>query len=206
MLFEDIILFIYYYNILKRRLINIAIKIKKRYQGRQRDTHRDFINEGIRAKELLVIDQNGEKLGIISRAEALRKADEAELDLILISDKGEITVAKIADYGKFKYERKKKESETKKNQKIIETKEVRLRPNIGQHDLDVKIKAARKFIEKGNRVKVSLSYRGREMANKEVGLQTINNFLDQFEDIAQIDKRPKLTGRFLDAYISPIKN
>lgn len=142
----------------------------------------------------------------MSKSEALRKADEYELDLVLISDKGEVAVAKIIDYGKFKYERKKKESENKKNQKQVETKEIRLRPNIGQHDLDTKVKHARAFIEKGHRVKVSLSYRGREMANQEVGLVTINKFLDSMEDIAQIDKRPKMTGRFLDAYISPEKN
>ncbi len=142
----------------------------------------------------------------MSKTEALKKADEYELDLVLISDKGEVAVAKIIDYGKFKYERKKKESEAKKNQKQVETKEVRLRPNIGQHDLDVKIRAAIGFIEKGNRVKVSLSYRGREMANKDVGFETIKKFLDAMEDIAQIDKQPKMNGRFLDAYISPIKN
>ncbi len=142
----------------------------------------------------------------MSKTEALKKADEYELDLVLISDKGEVAVAKIIDYGKFKYERKKKESEAKKNQKQVETKEVRLRPNIGQHDLDVKIRAAIGFIKKGNRVKVSLSYRGREMANKDVGFETIKKFLDAMEDIAQIDKQPKMNGRFLDAYISPIKN
>ena len=142
----------------------------------------------------------------MSRKEALNKADEYELDLVIISDKGEIAVAKIIDYGKFKYERKKKESEAKRNQKQVETKEVRLRPNIGQHDLDVKIRAAIGFINKGNRVKVSLSYRGREMANKDVGFTTINKFLNSMEDIAQIDKQPKMNGRFLDAYISPIKN
>ena len=142
----------------------------------------------------------------MSRKEALNKADEYELDLVIISDKGEIAVAKIIDYGKFKYERKKKESEAKRNQKQVETKEVRLRPNIGQHDLDVKIRAAIGFINKGNRVKVSLFYRGREMANKEVGFETISKFLDSVKDIAQIDKQPKMNGRFLDAYISPIKN
>lgn len=186
-------------------MIEIAIKIKKRYQGRQRDTHRDFINQDIRARELLVIANDGEKLGVMPKHDALRKADEADLDLVLISDKGEIAVAKIIDYGKFKYERKKKESENKKNQKIVETKEIRLRPNIGQHDIETKARHARAFLSKGHRVKVSLSYRGREMANKDVGVSTINKFLDELSDIAQIDKRPKLTGRFLDSYISPIK-
>ena len=153
----------------------------------------------------MVITYKGEKLGVMSKSEALKKADEYELDLVLISDKGNIPVAKIIDYGKFKYERKKKESENKKKQKQNETKEVRLRPNIGIHDLNVKIKSARGFILKGNRVKISLSYRGREMANKEVGVETINKFLNELKDIAQIDRQPKMNGRFLDAYISPLK-
>ena len=155
---------------------------------------------------MLVITFEGEKLGVMSKKEALTKADDLDLDLVLISDKSEMPVTKIIDYGKFKYERKKKESEAKRNQKQVETKEVRLRPNIGQHDLDVKIRAAIGFINKGNRVKVSLSYRGREMANKDVGFETINKFLKSLEEVAQIDKEPKMNGRFLDAYISPIKN
>ena len=187
-------------------MINIAIKIKKRYQGRTRDTHRDFINENIRAKELLLISPDGEKLGVVSKAEALKKADEYDLDLVLITDKGEVAVAKIINYGKFKYERKKKESENKRNQKQIETKEVRLRPNIGQHDLETKIRHAIAFIKKGFRVKVSLSYRGREMANKDIGFETLKRFLKAMEGVAQIDKHPKMNGRFLDAYISPEKN
>lgn len=183
----------------------MAIKIKKQYQGRQRDTHRDFINNDIRAKELLVLTHDGEKLGVLSKQEALKKAEEYDLDLVLISDKGDIPVARIIDYGKFKYERKKKESENKKNQKVTETKEIRLRPNIDVHDIDVKIKNARKFLEQGHKVKVSLSYRGREMANKEVGIETINRFLVSLEDIAKVDKDPKMDGRFLNAMISPIK-
>ena len=182
----------------------MAIKIKKKYQGRQKDTHRDFINESIRADKILVIAPDGEKLGVMSKKQALDKADEHQLDLILISNKGAITVAKIYDYGKFKYERKKKESENKKNQKATETKEIRLRPNIDVHDIDVKIKNARKFIAAGNKLKVSLSCRGREMANKEVGMETINRFIESLEDIAKIDKAPKMDGRFLNAMLSPI--
>ncbi len=186
-------------------MINIAIKIKKRYQGRQRSHYNDFVNERIRSKELLVIGPDGQKLGVLSKEIALKKASEYDLDLVLISDKGTVAVAKIIDYGKFKYERKKRESENKKNQKIVETKEIRLRPNIEKHDLETKQKKAREFLKKGNRVKVSLSFRGREMSNKDVGLTTINNFLDSLKDIAQVDKEPKLNGRFLDANISPKK-
>ncbi len=187
------------------RVIDIAIKIRKQYQGRQRDQHVDFINERIRANKLLVIAPDGEKLGVISKQEALKKADEYELDLVLITDKGEVSVAKIVDYGKFKYERKKKETEAKKNQKQQELKEIRLRPNIGIHDIETKARNAKKFLEKGHKVKVSLSFRGREMANKDVGFETIKKFIEGLEDIAVIDKRPKLNGRFLDAILSPIK-
>ena len=153
----------------------------------------------------MVINNDGEKLGVLSKNEALRKASEADLDLVLISDKGNIAVAKIIDYGKFKFERKKKESEIKKSQKHAETKEIRIRPNIGQHDLDVKIRAAENFLKKGHRVKVSLSFRGREMANKEIGFSTMNKFLDSIKEVAKIDKPAKLNGRFLDAYISSLK-
>lgn len=187
-------------------MIKIAIKIKKRYQGRQRDFHNDFINRNIKFDKLLVIGPNGEKLGILSKSEALIEADKYELDLVLITSKSNPPVAKIIDYGKFRFERKKKESESKKNQKQIETKEIRLRPNIGENDLNVKIKSARIFLRKGNRVKISLSFKGREMTNKEIGLQTINKFLKSLEDIAQIDSYPKQDGRFLNALISPIKN
>ncbi len=187
-----------------RRLINIAIKIKKRYQGRQRDTHRDFVNDDIKAKELLVIGPDGEKLGLLSREDALVKADEHELDLVLIAVKATPPVAKIIDYGKFKYERKKKESESKKNQKVVETKEIRLRPNIGQHDIDTKIKHARGFLEKGNRVKISLSFRGRELANTDIGKQTLEAFVESLSDISTPDKPPKMVnGRFLDVLLMP---
>ncbi len=154
---------------------------------------------------MLVIDPTGEKLGVMSKKEALNEAFRLDLDLILVSDKGSIAVARIADYGKFKYERKKRESENKKNQKIIENKEVRLSPNIGQHDLDVRARNAIRFLEKGSRVKVSLAFKGRQMANKDIGFETMKNFLKQLDDIAQVDKQPRLNGRFLDAYISPKK-
>ncbi len=154
---------------------------------------------------MLVINPAGEKLGVMSKNDALKEASKFDLDLVLISDKGTVAVTKIVDYGKFKYERKKRESENKKNQKIIENKEVRLSPNIGQHDLDVRVKNAIRFLEKGSRVKVSLAFKGRQMANKDIGFETMKNFLDQLDEIAQVDKKPRLNGRFLDAYISPKK-
>jgi translation initiation factor IF-3 len=154
---------------------------------------------------MLVIDQDGNKLGVISRAAAFKKAEAADLDLVLIAPGGKPPVAKIVDYGKYRYEKKKRESEAKKNQKVVEQKEVRITPNIGQHDLDVKIRNAQKFLSKGNKVKLSLQFRGRENANREVGFATMDRALDTLKDVADIDKSPKLNGRFYDAYLAPKK-
>lgn len=136
---------------------------------------------------------------------ALEEASKRNLDLVLIAPKAPIPVAKIMDYGKYKFERKKKESEAKKNQTKIEQKEVRITPNIGKHDMETKAKHAIKFLQKGNRVKVSLQFRGRENANKEFGMQTMQNFLKLLEEDGTIEKAPKLGGRFLDAYLVPKK-
>ncbi len=181
----------------------IAIKIKKRYQGRQREVNKDVINESIRDKELLVITFDGEKLGILSREEALREADKRELDLVLIAPQGKPPVAKIIDYGKYRYDKKKKEQEIKKNTKIVEQKEIRLSANIGQHDLDVKIKNAIKFLEKGNKLKVSLAFKGRELSNTEVGKEKMNIFLEEIKEFSVIEKEPKLIGRFYNVYLAP---
>ncbi|AHK22451.1 Translation initiation factor IF-3 [Candidatus Hepatoplasma crinochetorum Av] len=189
------------------RRFKIAIRIKKKYQGRQRDHHQDLINERIpySIKELLVIDSDGKKIGILNKSEALRQAREQELDLVIISKNAKIPVAKIIDYGKFRYERKKREQENKKKSKIIEQKEIRISANIGLNDLDVKIKSARGFIEKGNNVKISLAFKGRQIVSKEIGFEKMNQFIEKLNDIAQIDKKPQLNGRFYDAYLSPIK-
>ncbi|WP_128824173.1 translation initiation factor IF-3 [Candidatus Hepatoplasma crinochetorum] len=156
-------------------------------------------------KELLVIDSDGKKIGILNKSEALRQAREQELDLVIISKNAKIPVAKIIDYGKFRYERKKREQENKKKSKIIEQKEIRISANIGLNDLDVKIKSARGFIEKGNNVKISLAFKGRQIVSKEIGFEKMNQFIEKLNDIAQIDKKPQLNGRFYDAYLSPIK-
>ena len=184
-------------------VITIAIKIKKRYQGRQREQNDIVYNERIKANKVLVIDETGQKLGELSIDEALELAFSKNLDLIQVSSNKNLTVTKIADFGKYRFEKRKKQQEAKKNQKVVENKEVRLTPNIGQHDLDVKIKKAREFLEKGNKVKISLKFRGRQLANKDVGFTTINKFVEAIEDIAVIDKEPKLKGYFLDVYVSP---
>lgn len=186
-------------------MIRIAIKIKKRYQGRTREINTDLINERIRSSELLVLTASGEKLGVISRAEALKKAEEAELDLVLIAPNGKPPVAKIVDYGKYKYEKKKAESAAKKNQKVVELKEIRITPNIGQHDLETKLKMGRKFLLKGNKLKISLKFRGRENLNKEFGATTLRNAIDMLSDIAEVEKEPKMNGRFLDVILKQKK-
>lgn len=200
-------IFFIYTNICKYlgSWFNIAIKIKKRYQGRQRQKYNDIINEAIRFPELLVITDKGEKLGIMSREKALKEAEKRNLDLVLISKSGIKPVAKIIDYGKFSYERKRKQEEIKKNTKIIEQKEIRLTANIAENDLNIKINRARNFISKGNRVKVSLMFKGREMGNKQKGYETMQKFIDKMEDIAKIEKSPKLMGRFYNVFLIPKK-
>ncbi len=184
---------------------NISIKIKKKYLGRERPSNDIIYNEKIRAKIVLVIDEEGQKLGEMPIEDALELAYSKSLDLVQVSKNNKVEVTKIVDYGKYRFEKRKRQQEAKKNQRIVENKEVRLTPNIGISDLEVKIKKAREFIEKGNNVKISLKFRGRQMANKEAGYEKIKEFLDAMRDIAVVDKEPVLKRNFLDAYISPKK-
>jgi translation initiation factor IF-3 len=137
--------------------------------------------------------------------DALSSASEKELDLVLITDKGTLPVAKIIDYGKYKYEKKKKAQAAKKNQKIVETKEVRLTPRIGVHDLQVKIKDARRFIEKGDKVKVSLRYRRNELNDTEPGKEVMRKIIEELKDIAVVTKEPTQREIFLDMFLEPKK-
>lgn len=180
----------------------IAIKIKKRYQGRQRNINQDIINERIRNKELFVVTHDGEKLGILTKEQALQEAYDRELDLVLIAPQAKPPVAKIIDYGKYRYDKKKREQENKKNTKIVEQKEIRLSVKIGEHDLDVKVRNAVKFLERGNKLKVSLAFKGRELANLEVGKEKMQMFLDKIADYSVIEKPPKMVGRFYNVYLA----
>lgn len=156
---------------------------------------------------MFIVDVNGEKLGVMSKRDALEEASKRGLDLVVISDNPQQPVAKILDYGKFKYERKKKRKEAKANQVVVENKEIRLTPMIGIHDLETKAKQARKFLLEGHRVKVSLKFRGRELARKELGFEKHKEFLTFVEDIARVDKEPEMNGNnFLDMYLSRDKN
>ena len=154
-----------------------------------------MINEQIRDKEVRLIGANGEQLGIMSARDAMKIAREAELDLVKVAPTAKPPVCKIIDYGKYKYEMARKEKEAKKRQKIIEIKEVRLSPNIDDNDLNTKIGAARKFIQKGNKVKVSLRFRGREMAHIQNGRRILDAFAEKMSDIAVVEKAPKMEGR-----------
>ena len=153
------------------------------------------INERIRAKEVQLIGDSGEKLGVVSLKEALEKAEEAKLDLVLVAPQANPPVCKIMNYGKYKFEQAKKEKEAKKKQKAIEIKEIRITPNIEEHDFGFKAKNARKFIEDGNKLKITVKFKGREVNNSKLGEDVLNKFIENLSDIANVDKKPKLEGR-----------
>ena len=161
-----------------------------------------MINEQIRDKEVRVIGENGEQLGIMSAREAMKLAEEAELDLVKIAPTAKPPVCKIVDYGKYRYEQIRKEKEAKKKQKTIEIKEIRLSPNIDTNDLNTKINAARKFIGKGDRVKITLRFRGREMAHMNNSKHILDDFAEALSDIAVVDKAPKVEGRSMTMFLA----
>ena len=160
-----------------------------------------MINGQIRDKEVRVIGTNGEQLGVMSARDAQKLADEAELDLIKIAPKAQPPVCKIMDYGKFRYEQQKREKEAKKKQHVVETKEIRLSPNVEINDLKTKANNARKFIEKGDKVKVTLRFRGREMAHISSSAHVLDDFAKLLEDIAQVSKAAKLEGRNMTMFL-----
>ena len=161
------------------------------------------INEEIIDKELRVISDDGEQLGIMSAEEALKIAEEKELDLVKISPMAKPPVCKIMDYGKFRFEQAKREKEAKKNQRVMDVKEIRMSPSIGENDLQTKLKAALKFLADGDRVKVSIRFRGREMAHTNLGEQILRDFADKCSELANLDKQPKLEGRNMSMFLSP---
>ncbi|MBR6425021.1 MAG: translation initiation factor IF-3 [Oscillospiraceae bacterium] len=163
------------------------------------------LNEEIRDKEIRVIGPDGGQLGIMSSQEALTLAAEQELDLVKISPNATPPVCKIMDYGKFRFEQLKKEKEAKKNQRVVEVKEIRMSPNIDTNDLNVKVKNAQKFLADGNRVKVTVRFRGREMAHTNLGEQLLKQFGEACVDSGSVDKAPKLEGRNMSMFLSPKK-
>lgn len=161
------------------------------------------LNGEIRDKQLRVISDTGEQLGIMSAKEAQKLADSKGVDLVKIAPQAKPPVAKIMDYSKYRYEQAKREKENRKKQKIIDTKEIRLSLNIDIGDFNTKVNQARKFLEKGDKLKVSIRLRGREMAHPELGETNMNRFAEQLQEIASVDKKPKLEGRQILMFMSP---
>ena len=162
-----------------------------------------MINEEIRDREVRVVDQNGEQLGVMSSREALALADERQLDLVKIAPQARPPVCKLMDYGKYRFEQSKKEREFRKNQKVITVKEVRLSATIEDHDVDVKFKNAVKFLKDGNKVKVTIRFRGRQITHSEIGRQVMNEFADRIKEYGTVDKAPQIEGRNMTMFISP---
>ena len=153
------------------------------------------INDRIKAKEVQLISETGEKLGVKSLTQALQIAEEKDLDVVLVATNANPPVCKLMNYGKYKFEQAKREKEAKKKQKTLEIKEIRVTPNIEEHDFGFKTKNARKFLEDGNKVKVTVRFRGRELNNVKAGENVLNKFIEALEDIGTVEKKPKLEGR-----------
>lgn len=163
----------------------------------------DLVNDAIPNTKLLFIDDEGNKIGVISKAEAMRYADEKELDLVVVSPNSKPMVAKLMDYSKYRYEQQRKQREMKKNQKTVELKEIKLSPTIDVHDFNTKLKHANRFIDKGNKVKVSIYFRGRMITHRDVGFEVVQRFIKELGDKIIIEAHPKMEGRNLISIIAP---
>lgn len=163
-----------------------------------------MINEEIRSSKVRLIDDEGEQIGVIPIKEALKMAEDKHLDLVNVAPNAKPPVCKILDYGKYKYDALKKEKEAKKNQKVINVKEIRLSPNIEKHDLEVKANQASKFLSNENRVKVSVRFRGRELGHKDLGKEVLDKFYELIKDVGQIEKKPFMEGRMMIMFMGPL--
>jgi translation initiation factor IF-3 len=161
------------------------------------------VNSQINVPSVRVVDENGEMLGVLPIREALSRASEAGLDLVEISPNAEPPVCKILDFGKYKYEIQKKKNEARKKQKVIEVKEIKLRPNIDEHDYDVKMRAVHRFLDEGDKVKVTMRFRGREMVHQEIGLKVLERVRDELEERAKVEQMPRLEGRQMIMVLAP---
>ena len=165
-----------------------------------------MINEQIRDREVRPIGENGEQLGIMSVREAMKLAEEAELDLVKIAPTAKPPVCKIIDYGKYRYELARKEKEARKKQKVVELKEIRLSPNIDSNDLNTKMNAAKKFLSKGDKVKITLRFRGREMAHMNASKHILDDFAESLAEVAVVEKAPKVEGRSISMVLAEKKS
>jgi len=161
------------------------------------------INEMIQAAEVRLIGAEGEQIGVVTRDDALDRAANLGLDLVIVADNADPPVCKIMDYGKFKYEDQKKKNEARKKQKTIDVKEIKLRPNIDSHDYDVKMRSMLKFLGEGDKVKVTMRFRGREMAHQNLGLDVLHRVRDDLEELSKIEQFPKMEGRQMVMVLSP---
>ncbi|HLR70297.1 MAG TPA: translation initiation factor IF-3 [Pseudogracilibacillus sp.] len=161
------------------------------------------VNETIRAREVRLIDANGDQLGVKSRNEALKIAQTRNLDLVLVAPGAKPPVCRIMDYGKYRYEQQKKEKEARKKQRVINVKEVRFSPGIGDHDFNTKLRNARKFIKKGDKVKASVRFRGRAITHKELGQEVLNRLADETKDIASVESKARMEGRQMFMMLAP---
>ena len=171
-----------------------------------KDNKQTQINEEIRASEVRLIDENGEMVGIVSIDEALARAEQADLDLVNISPNAAPPVCKILDYGKYRYEQQKKEKTAKKNQHVTEIKEIRLSASIEDHDVQVKAKTAMKFLQDGDKVKVSLRFRGRERDYTQLGFDAMDKFAEMVSDYGVVEKAAKMEGRRMNMFLAPKKD
>ena len=165
-----------------------------------------LVNEQIRLNEVQVISDSGEKLGVMSSRDALSKAIERDLDLVLVAPNATPPVCKIMNYGKYKFEQSKREKEAKKKQKALEIKELRVTPNTEEHDFNFKVKNARKFLESGSKVKITVRFRGRELNYVKQGEQVLNNFSEALSEVATVEKKPLLEGKNMFIILAPINN
>lgn len=163
------------------------------------------VNEQIRVSKVRVVGADGEMVGVISVQEGIELAKDAGMDLVEVSPNAEPPVCKVLDYGKFKYNQQKKANEARKKQKVIHIKEVKVRPNIDKHDLEVKMRNVHKFLDAGDKVKVTLRFRGREMAHQELGLKLLNEIREELGDIIKVEHHPKLEGRQMIMIVAPAK-
>ena len=161
------------------------------------------VNRDIRIREVMLIDADGQNKGVVQTFDAIRMAEDQGLDLVEVAPQAQPPVCKIMDYGKFKFQEQKKAAEARKNQKIVEIKEIKLRPGIDDHDYDVKMRAMKAFFEEGNKVKVTLRYRGREMAHQDLGMKVLNRVKVETASIAKVESEPSMEGRQMIMVLAP---
>jgi translation initiation factor IF-3 len=161
------------------------------------------MNEDIRIPEVRLIDQNGQNVGVVATSVAMARASEAGLDLVEISPDAKPPVAKILDYGKYKYQEQKKAAEARKRQKVVEVKEIKMRPSIDDHDYDVKMRSIKRFFDEGDKVKVTLRFRGREMSHQELGWQVLQRVKSDIEPVAKVESEPRMEGRQMVMVLAP---